>query len=354
MALPVHINALNTMKKTFIFLFILVMGMSLYAQDEVQFTVQKIWDNGTYNAFTSLVKFKGRYYCAFREGRGHVFDEHGKAEGKIRVLSSRNGKKWKSVHLVGEPGKDYRDPKLSVTPDGRLSLSIGVSVYVDKKFVTQSPYVSFSTDGVNYTKPQTCSVEGSDAHTYDWVWRTTWHEDIGYAVDYFTRKDGTQGLSLLKTTDAIHYSLMTELEVPNFPNEATIRFLSDGRMAIMVRRDGGDCMGYWAVSPAPYTQWEWKRMPMRLGGPDFLMLSDDKVVATSRCHHIPGWATTSVYTGDARTGKFRQRIVLPSGGDTSYCGMIIEDGELWVSYYSGHATHWPSIYLARIPLESLE
>lgn len=342
------------MRKTLLFLLLLLAGTGIRAQEEVKYSVQKIWDGGTYNAFTSLVKYKGRFYCAFRKGRGHVFDEHGKAEGKIRVISSRNGRKWTSVHLVGEPGKDYRDPKLSVTPDGRLSLSIGVSVYVDKKFITQSPYVCFSTDGEHYTQPQPCTVEGSREHTYDWVWRTTWHGGSGYAVDYFTRKDGTQGLALMQTADALHYSLLTELQVPDFPNEATIRFLSDGSMAIMVRRDGGDCMGWWAVSKAPYTEWQWKRMPMRLGGPDFLMLTDEKVVAASRCHHIPSWCTTSVYTGDARTGQFRQRIVLPSGGDTSYCGMLVEDDELWVSYYSGHATHWPSIYLARIPLKSLE
>ena len=341
-------------RRIFILLTALFLGIGIQAQEKVQFSVQKIWDNGTYNAFTSLCKFKGRYYVAFREGRGHVFDENGKAEGKIRILSSRNGRKWTSVLLVGEEGKDYRDPKLAVTPDGRLSLSIGVSVYVDQQFVTQSPYVSFSADGRTFTAPQTCTVEDSQDHQYDWVWRTTWHQGTGYAVDYYTRKDGTRGLALMQTKDALHYSLLTELQGPDYANETTIRFLSDGRMAMMVRRDGGDCMGYWAVSPAPYTQWDWKRMPMRLGGPDFLMLSDEKVVATSRCHHIPGWATTSVYTGDAATGRFRQRLVLPSGGDTSYCGMLVENDELWVSYYSGHETHWPCIYLARIPLESLE
>ena len=54
--------------------------------------------------------------------------------------------------------------------------------------------------------------------------------------------------------------------------------------------------------------------------------------------------------GDVQTARFSQRLVLPSGGDTSYCGMIVEGDELWVSYYSGHASHWPSIYLAKIPL----
>ncbi len=341
------------MKKIFFLLFLLS-AIPLAAQEEVCFSVQKIWDEGTYNAFTSLVKFRGRYYCAFREARGHVFDEHGKAEGKIRILCSKNGKKWTSVHLFGQEGKDFRDPKLSVTPDGRLCVSIGVSVYVDKKLVARGPYVCFSADGTHYTEARPCTIEGAEDHEGDWVWRTTWQGDTGYAVNYYGGEHNSNGLTLLSTRDGIHYTPVCELQVPDFPNEATVRFLSDGRMALMVRRDAGDCMGYWAVSPAPYTHWEWKKMPMRLGGPDFLMLTDEKVVATSRCHHVPYWCTTAVYTGEASTGRFRQRIVLPSGGDTSYAGMLIEEGELWVTYYSGHATHWPSIYLARIPLSSLE
>lgn len=323
-------------------------------EEQIRISVHEIWGGDTYNAFTSLVKFKGRFYCAFREGRGHVFDEEGKAEGKVRVITSSNGRKWKSVHLVGMEGKDFRDPKLSITPDGRLCVSIGVSVYVDKELVNRGPYVCFSSDGSSFTAPQPCSVEGSDKHAGDWLWRTTWHGDIGYTVNYYDAPDGSDHISLMKTTDGISYSLVCEMDAPDFPNEATIRFLSDGRMAVMLRRDSGDCLGYWAVSQAPYTEWEWTRMPMRLGGPDFLMLSDEKVVAASRSHYIADDPMTSIFTGEASTGRFRQRIVLPSGGDTSYCGLLIEGNELWVSYYSGHASEWPKIYLARIPIKCLE
>ncbi|MBQ8046973.1 MAG: hypothetical protein IJ196_03505 [Prevotella sp.] len=315
-----------------------------------EYDVQQIWSNGTYSSFTDLIKYKGTFYCAFREGRGHVFDERGKAEGKIRIIASKNGRKWHSVLLVGEDGMDYRDPKLSVTPDGRLMVSIGVSVYVDRKARAQYSYVCFSSDGRHYTKPERCLVDDDHSRRHDWIWRVTWHDGIGYAVDYFTQPE--QGCWLLSTTDGIRYTKVCSFDIPDFPNEATVRFLPEsGRMAVMVRRDAGNGMGYWATASSPYTQWEWHQMPLRLGGPDFLLLDENHFVACSRCLHIPGHPTTSVYTGDAATGRVSQQFVLPSAGDTSYPGMLVERNELWISYYSCHETEWPSIYLARIPMK---
>ena len=342
-------------RKSTFSLLLLALGMLIClpasAKKEYRYSVDRIWSNGTYSSFTSLVKYKGRFYCAFREGRGHVFDENGKAEGKIRIISSKNGKKWESVLLTGLPDMDFRDPKLSVTPDGRLMVAIGVSVYVDRQLKAQIPYVCFSSDGQHFSDPQRCTIDSQADPKNDWIWRVTWHEGKGYAIDYFTSGSGRSGLWLLTTSDGVHYQKLCDLDVPDFPNEATVRFLPEsGQMAIMVRRDAGDCMGYWATADAPYTKWEWKKMPMRLGGPDFVMLDDHKVIACSRCHHIPNHCTTSVYLGDAQTGRFEQRFVLPSGGDTSYPGMIIEGDELWISYYAGHESKWPCIYLARIPL----
>jgi hypothetical protein len=40
-------------------------------------------------------------------------------------------------------------------------------------------------------------------------------------------------------------------------------------------------------------------------------------------------------------------LTLPSGGDTSYAGMVWHDGVLWVSYYASHEGK-TAIYLARV------
>ena len=49
---------------------------------------------------------------------------------------------------------------------------------------------------------------------------------------------------------------------------------------------------------------------------------------------------------DPTTGKLTECLALPSGGDTSYPGLVLHDGTLWVSYYSSHEGK-TAIYLAR-------
>jgi len=33
---------------------------------------RRIWGKAPHNAFTDLIRFKDRWYCVFREGKGHV------------------------------------------------------------------------------------------------------------------------------------------------------------------------------------------------------------------------------------------------------------------------------------------
>jgi len=113
------------------------------AQTSVTVTVDKIWDNDTHAAFTSLMKFKGKYYCCFREGYSHIFDAEGKAEGHIRILQSADGKTWNAVADMGMEGIDLRDPQLSETPDGRLMVSMGGSIYRERKLTGTKPIVCF-------------------------------------------------------------------------------------------------------------------------------------------------------------------------------------------------------------------
>ena len=100
-------------------------GNAALPEDSVR--VERIWDRG-YSAFPSIVRYKGAMYVSFREGVSHIFDENGIAAGRTRILRSRNGRRWKSVALLSKEGYDLRDPKLSVTPDGRLMVIQGGSV----------------------------------------------------------------------------------------------------------------------------------------------------------------------------------------------------------------------------------
>jgi hypothetical protein len=313
-------------------------------------TVERIWDND-YSAFPSIVRYRGAYYVSFREGVSHIFDENGIAAGKTRILRSKDCKHWKSVALLSKEGYDLRDPKLSVTADGRLMVIQGGSVYVDKQLVDRVPQVSFSSDGRTFSDPAPVVYENEDRPA--WFWRVTWHDGTGYTVSYGDVEDNA--LELLKTSDGIHFEKVTTIALDGFPNESTVRFLPDERMVMLIRRDKGDKKAYIGVSGPPYTEWDLTPLRFQIGGPEMAVLPDGSLLIGGRAYFESGETRTCLWRGNEK-GDFELWKTLPSGGDNSYPGFLIEDGELKVVYYSSHELTRPDgrpragIYLARIPL----
>lgn len=332
-------------KICFFILSFLVAAATMDAQprQDINIQVSRIWSNGEYCSFVSMVKYKGKYYVSFRESDSHQILKPENRNGKSRILVSNDGEKWESVALLEKEGFDLRDPKLSVMPDGRLMVLMGGSIYKDLKFVGMTPYVAFSSDGKHFSELQPIQFDEGLSENREWVWRLTWHDGIGYGVSYGS------GFMLVKTTDGIHYSLVSRLDMPGRPGEATVRFLSDGTMAMMVRRDGDSKNGAWGISKPPYTQWKWIDMDVPLGGPDFMFTSDTTAIVASRS--LYSTEKTMLFKGDMR-GKLEEVCILPSGGDdNSYTGMIVEGDMLWVAYYSKHEGPKASIYLAKVPMK---
>src|SRR5215510_9495353 len=223
-------------------------------------SVRKIWDRGAHNAFTDLLRYKAKWYCVFREGDGHAA-----GDGKLRVLVSNDGESWSSSALVAEAGVDLRDPKLSITPDGRLMMVAGGSVYEHGTYKGRQPRVSFSSDGVDWTAPQRILSEG------DWLWRVTWRQGRAYGVSYLSAGSATRSGFLYSSADGIHYQRITEFKAPGV-SEVTLRFLSGGEMVALARRESDNKHGWIGSSRPPYTDWEFHEIPRRLGGPNFIQL----------------------------------------------------------------------------------
>jgi hypothetical protein len=297
--------------------------------------VFKIWDKAPHSAFTDLIRFKGNWYCTFREADSHA----GGQNGKIRVVVSEDGNKWSSSALLTEEGVDLRDPKLSITPDGRLMLLMGGSVYEGKKLISRQPRVAFSKDGCNWTATQKILSEG------DWLWRVTWHEAKAYGVSYRTEPKEDWTLTLFVSKDGLKYDKVCKLNVPGNANETTLRFLPSGEMTALVRREGGSKKAWIGVSEAPYKKWTWKETKHQIGGPNFIILPDGKMYAGGR-NYID---KVSTMIGPLTPDGYEPIFTLPSGGDTSYPGMVWHENLLWVSYYSSHEGK-ASIYLAKIKL----
>lgn len=294
----------------------------------------RIWDAAPHNAFTDLIRFGDAWYCTFREGARHVYGD----DGRIRVLTSTDGEQWTSTALLAEPGVDLRDPKLSATPDGRLMLVVGGSVYEGETLLTSRSRVAFSDDGHRWTPWQPVLQER------DWLWRVTWHEGRAYGVAYnASAREWT--VTLVASGDGVHFEEVTELDIPGKPNETTLRFLADGTMVALVRREGGGERAWVGTSPAPYTRWTWHETAHRVGGPNFIVLPGAAMWAAGR--HYGETPTTVVARLDPP--HYEPVLTLPSGGDTSYPGLVWHDGLLWVSYYASHEGK-ASIYLARVRL----
>ncbi|MDG3004235.1 sialidase family protein [Paludisphaera mucosa] len=296
--------------------------------------VRRVWDGANHNAFTDLVRFRDRWFLTFREGTGHV-----SPDGAIRVLTSTNGEAWTSAaRIASEPG-DLRDPKLSITPDGRLMLAAALTQRPPATHKHQS-FAWFSRDGRDWSEPHPIG----DPNV--WIWRPAWHEGTAYAVGYAT--DGSHSTRLYTSKDGATFApLVPTLFDQGQPNESALAWLPDGTALCLLRRDGRPNTDQLGRSRPPYTEWTWKDLGVHLGGPALLRLPDGRIVAGGRL--LAPRVHTALCWLDPDADTLTEFLALPSGGDTSYPGLALHEGTLWVSYYASHEGK-TAIYLARVRL----
>jgi hypothetical protein len=311
----------------------MLLAALLQAQPEL-LDARKIWDQAPHNAFTDLIRFKDRWLCVFREGKGHV-----SPDGTLRVLGSADGLTWASEALVSLPGADLRDAKITITPDGRLMLT-GVAAYPKPAPIEYQSMSWFSSDGKTWSE----GVKVADPNF--WLWRVTWLKDRALGIGYGCTDLKT--VRLYSSTDGKSFTTeVATLFDKGYPNESSIVFQDDGSAVCLLRRDEATKTAQLGLAKAPYREWTWKDLGVHIGGPHLLRLPDGRIIAGGRRHE------KGVYTAlmwlDPAAGTAAEFVKLPSGGDTSYPGMVWHDGLLWVSYYSSHEGK-TSIYLARVKI----
>jgi hypothetical protein len=132
-------------------------------------------------------------------------------------------------------------------------------------------------------------------------------------------------------------------------NETELSFAPDGTLRAYLRcergvaaegKDNPSC-GFLAKACPPYTQWEYEQTKF-VGGP-LLFTWNEKLYLIGRTYlqedqKIAPWDTgdrTAVF--QVVPGDLKRKIILPSGGDSSYAGVAaLPNGNILVSYYSSH------------------
>ncbi len=297
---------------------------------------RRIWDQAPHNAFTDLVRFQDRWFCVFREGKDHV-----SPDGALRVIVSDDGIDWESAALITSPDSDLRDAKITVTPQGELMLC-GAEALHDRSQMSHRSLAWFSSDGKQWSEKH---VIGDPDF---WLWRVTWHRGVAYGIGYDCGKG--RSVRLYKSHDGRTFEPLVErLFDHGYPNETSIVFQGDTAYCLL-RRDpyqGVSGTGLLGISQAPFTQWEWKDLGVQIGGPHMIQLPDGRLLAAVRLYDQQ--VRTSLCWIDPVAGKLTEFLALPSGGDSSYPGLVIHEQEVWISYYSSHEGK-TSIYLAKWPL----
>lgn len=320
-------------------------------------------DNGRHNGFLDMFYWKGNFYLAYRSATNHT-----DLDSRLVVLRSADARNWEEIANLTGDGEDLRDPKFADI-GGRLFLYI-----LKNRGPLALPYTtvfSVSSNGTEWSLLQ--SIEPAD-----WVFSRPKTNDQKIWYVPATSRYHNRTL-LLKTMNGLNWEPVAQMYAGALHGEVAITFLPDGTMLSTVRVEGGvspfgspSASTELGISLAPYTDWSYTRsLTTRLDGPR-LFEHEGTVYAAGRYEPdvVPGSLNRGGYFNKKRTAIFVVKdselihlTDLPSGGDTSYPGVVRLKDQLYIAYYTSSLQHdypWlmgmykpTSIRLAQVSLSQI-
>lgn len=304
--------------------------------------LKQIWGKGKHSAFTDLSEFNGELYCCFRQASNHISDD-----GKIVVLNLTTAGEVRFANNLTLPSSDLRDPKLSITPEGKLLL-LAYARDVNKvtKGSQSQPVCWFSADGHSWSSPKRLGQR------HWWLWRIRWHQQQAYGFAYNRGQNAIDlyaGLPRRSFEVIAKGALNKERHHLGYPNESDIVFSENGTAYAVVRRDADSYTAQLGIAKAPYKQWQWHDLGEYIGGPVMQYLGQEKAIVAGR-RWLEKGPVTALWQLCFSSKKLTCIDILPSAGDNSYPGLSLSGNTLTISYYSSHKDNKSQIYLAQYEL----
>lgn len=319
--------------------------------------MRRVFHNGDHNAFTDMVRFRGRFYLTFRS----CPDGHGvHPTSSIIVLMSEDGQSWRQVHRFRVSKRDVRDPHFLIFK-GKLFVYTGAwycgeTAPKEREMNRHLGYAVWTADGERWEGPR--MLEGTYGH---YVWRAAANDDKAYLCARRKREfaetrsraewDRITESALLESEDGLVWRTVGLIQ-EEYGDETAFLFEADGSILAVARSRGGRNAQLCRSRP-PYHEWSRQDLGRYIGGP-LLAKWSGRYLAGGR-KMLTGKPVTSLYwLADDRLHEFAE---LPSAGDNSYPGFLeLGPGRALVSYYSSHERDASgetitAIYLAELIIE---
>lgn len=300
--------------------------------------VRRAFHDGGHNAFTDLIRWRGRLWLAFRSSPdGHAVNP----KSSVIVLSSPDGKEWEEVHRFSVPQRDVRDPHF-LDFAGKLFVYTGTwwtgeaALPRERHDMNQHlGYAAHTGDGKAWSEP--VLLEGTYGH---YIWRAAAHGGKAYLCGRrkrgFSEKEDGGGASplvesaMLESDDGLRWRFHSLFQEER-GNETAFLFEEDGALVAVSRRDQDGSQ--LARSAPPWTEMRRSDLPVFIGGPLLARWGDRLLVGGRR--QLPDGPRTALSWLDG--GELSQFALLPSAGDNSYPGFVdLGGGRGLVSWYSSH------------------
>jgi hypothetical protein len=301
--------------------------------------VRETWDlvkDGWHNSNTDLIYWKEHFYLIHAASPYHFANQ----KCHLVLHRSHDAHLWEKIAEFNAPGEDIRDPKFAPI-GGQLFLYALVNRSFDPEPYT-TVYAS-SQEGEHWSPFQHIQPEG-------WLfWRPKSRDgNIWYVPAYWWE----HGKSVLfSSSDGVNWKIRSTIYTGDRNDETDIEFLPDGRLIATARLEFsfnifGDRRGSTLItlSEPPYESWQesCKSQVTRLDGP-YLFAYNGRVYAAGR--YQPELGAPLVQQGSVfsrkRTSLFEVRkeglvylTDLPSAGDTSYTGVVLQDNHAYICYYT--------------------
>lgn len=315
---------------------------------------------------TDMIHYKGSFFLIHAATKWHLEDKN----GVLMIQQSSDAKEWKDVAHIVVPDTDVRDPKFAIIK-GKLFLYFLPNWSFDPNPTTT--YWSVSEDGTHWDLPRelvTVRVVHAAAGgkkklvaTGGWkLWRPktrdgrTWYVIASGKKPYINAAGDLVNIDvdtitvLLKSTDGVNWTEVSEVYTAHGNGEPCMEFMPDGSIIATLRCGSLGTGGYEfgnatgntviATSSPPYAIWSTAHSFItRLDGGTLFPLGG-RIFAAGRDHLGPRFDMGN-HLAKKRTAVYevkKDRLVflfdLPSNGDTAYTGVVRRGDDIYISYYT--------------------